>query len=100
MVDKGSTSLGARDRKVYKLILTCRHPDKNNNSEESTHMMQQINAAKGRLDSKGRRHQNDYDSDYEEDSDYYDEDEDDYYDEDEDFDPFGDFMDFAAFVRM
>ena len=62
-------------------------------------MMQQINAAKGKLDSKSRRHQDDSDSDYDEDSDYYDEDEDDY-DEDDDYDPFGDFMDFAAFIRM
>lgn len=73
----------------------CRHPDKNQNSRESNHMMQQLNAAKDKL-------QQDESDEYESDDDdeYYDEE---YSDEDyaDDYDPFVDGrMDFGAFLRM
>jgi hypothetical protein len=61
-------------------------------------MMQQINAAKGQL-SRGAEEDEDS-GEWTEDDDDYDEDEEEegsdyYYD-----DPFGDYMDFAAFLRM
>lgn len=71
-----------------------RHPDKNQNSSEATHMMQQLNAAKDRLEDDDS---DDYDSDDE--SHFYEED--DYYDEDDYYNPFSNGrMDFGAFMRM
>ena len=82
---------------MHVTVILCnqrrRHPDKNlQNAAEATHMMQQLNAAKDRLQ---HGDSDEYDSDEDE---YYD---DEYYDEDDQYDPFSNGrMDFGAFMRM
>lgn len=71
-------------------MATFRHPDKNQNSQESNQMMQRINAAKDKLSQS-------YEDDDDDDDEDYDYDDDDY---DDVYDPFADEMDFGAFLRM